>query len=99
MTKPAGNPNGVKSAKSPLALVLAAAKPAAGPRWRAPGHLSREARGWFRRTVKVYAVEEHHVRILIAACESWDLMNQARSALAEAGSDVLGPVRSATRPT
>jgi phage terminase small subunit len=81
VTQSARNPG-----KSPLALVLAAAKPPAGPRWRPPGHLKPATKRWFRAVVKMFAVEEHHVRVLVCACEAWDLMNQAREALAAAGS-------------
>jgi phage terminase small subunit len=52
---------------------------------RPPKHLQLATRRWFESVVGDYALEEHHVRLLTVACESWDRAQQAREALAEHG--------------
>ncbi len=52
---------------------------------RAPGHLARPTRAWWRSVVADYILEEHHVRILTLAAETWDRGQQARAALDELG--------------
>jgi phage terminase small subunit len=61
----------------PTLKLLAAPKP--------PKHLRPETRKWFSAVVADYALEDHHVRLLTLACESWDRAAQAREALAEHG--------------
>jgi P27 family predicted phage terminase small subunit len=50
-----------------------------------PGHLSDDTKSWWRSAVKNYALEEHHLRLLQAACESWDRLQQAREAINKDG--------------
>lgn len=50
-----------------------------------PDHLSESACAWWRQVVLEYDLGPHHLRILQAACEAWDRMQQARQALAEHG--------------
>ena len=38
----------------------------------APKHLRPETRRWFRHVVTTWALEQHHLRLLIAAGEAWD---------------------------
>src|SRR4051794_12212224 len=49
---------------------------------KAPGHLRPSTRAWFTQVVGDYALEQHHVRLLTLAAESWDRCEQAREALA-----------------
>lgn len=51
-----------------------------------PSHLSPEVSEWWRSVTADYALEAHHLRLLQAASEAWDRMQQARQALADHGS-------------
>jgi P27 family predicted phage terminase small subunit len=44
---------------------------------KAPAHLSKATREWWRRVVEQYELEEHHVKLLTVACEAWDRMAEA----------------------
>lgn len=63
-----------------------------------PKHLSPESSAWWSEVLRDYALESHHLRLLQAACESWDRMQQARQALADHGgltfTDERGAIRS-----
>jgi phage terminase small subunit len=50
-----------------------------------PKHLRPQTKKWFESVIADYALEDHHVRLLTLACESWDRAEQAREALAEHG--------------
>lgn len=50
-----------------------------------PRHLRPATKKWWRRVVGDYSLEDHHLKLLQAACESWDRLTQAREALAEHG--------------
>lgn len=50
-----------------------------------PEHLAPKTAAWWKRVVAEFALEEHHLRILQAACEAWDRMEQARTAIATLG--------------
>lgn len=63
----------------PFASGLAATPP------KAPTHLSRGARRWWRAIVENYDLEPHHVEILTAAAEAWDRKEEARGLIAEDG--------------
>jgi P27 family predicted phage terminase small subunit len=52
---------------------------------RAPSHLSRGAKRWWRAIVESYDLEPHHVEILTAAAEAWDRKEEARKLIAEEG--------------
>jgi P27 family predicted phage terminase small subunit len=52
---------------------------------KAPAHLSSEAKAWWRRIVADYVLEEHHLKLLQVAAESWDRKEQARRLLAKEG--------------
>ena len=49
---------------------------------KAPKHLSSASRAWFVHVCETFALEPHHVRLLVLACEAWDRAEQAREALA-----------------
>lgn len=50
-----------------------------------PVHLSAEIAAWWRSVTRDYELEDHHLRLLQAAAEAWDRMQQAREALANHG--------------
>jgi phage terminase small subunit len=50
-----------------------------------PDHLSDAAKIWWREVIATYALEDHHVKLLTLAAESWDRSEQARAALAQHG--------------
>jgi phage terminase small subunit len=52
---------------------------------RPPAHLRPATRKWWKAVVADYELEQHHVRILTLAGESWDRAEMAREALAEHG--------------
>ena len=43
-----------------------------------PAHLKPETAEWWRSVLTDYELEDHHVRLLRLACESWDRCQQAR---------------------
>ena len=51
----------------------------------APGHLSRDAKAWWRDVVQDYGLDPHHLKLLRAACEAWDRHEQARKAVRKHG--------------
>ncbi|HPC83670.1 MAG TPA: P27 family phage terminase small subunit [Thermoanaerobaculaceae bacterium] len=50
-----------------------------------PRHLRPATRRWWRAIVSTYELEEHHLRVLEAACSSWDRAEQAREAVDATG--------------
>lgn len=50
-----------------------------------PAHLSGEVAAWWREVCRDFDMEPHHLRLLQAACEAWDRMQQAREAVAQRG--------------
>ena len=51
----------------------------------APKHLRPATREWWTAVVKDYMLEAHHLRLLQAACECWDRLQQAREILLKDG--------------
>ncbi len=51
----------------------------------APAHLSRKTKAWWHDVIKVYELDEHHIKLLTLACEAWDRAVEAREALNGAG--------------
>jgi len=43
-----------------------------------PSHLSQESKNFYRKVVSDFEFEEHHLKILQAACETWDRIVEAR---------------------
>ena len=52
---------------------------------KAPKHLHRATKKWYREVVAEWGLEEHHIRILIGACEAWDRGVQAREVIDREG--------------
>lgn len=57
---------------------------------KAPAHLTDPTRVWWRSVVKDYNLEPHHLRLLQAACEAWDRLQEARELLQRDGLVVEG---------
>jgi P27 family predicted phage terminase small subunit len=54
-----------------------------------PEHLSSAMKGFYRKVRRAYALNDHHVRLLVCACEAHDRMTAARDLLASAGLTVV----------
>ncbi len=50
-----------------------------------PRHLSADAKRWWRQVLAEYELEDHHLRLLQLAAESWDRASEARRILATEG--------------
>lgn len=50
-----------------------------------PAHLAKQTQAWWRSVVADFVLEEHHLRLLTLAGESWDRCEQARRALKKHG--------------
>ncbi len=59
--------------------------PTKPPPIKAPKYLRAATQRWFQQVVTEYALEPHHIRLLILASETWDRACQAREALAKHG--------------
>lgn len=70
----------------------------AKPSKSAPAHLAPATRKWFATVTSDYELEEHHVRLLTAACESWDRAVQAREAISKYGLTYESPQGPKARP-
>lgn len=86
---------------SAASLAVVPVEPDAPPKAtpaEAPAHLSADAAQWWRSVVTDYELEPHHLRLLEAAANAWDRMEQARQALADHGgitfTDDKGMIRS-----
>jgi phage terminase small subunit len=56
----------------------------------APPHLQPNTRRWFAGVTNEYDLEPHHERLLQAAAEAWDRLQEAREALRKDGTYVEG---------
>lgn len=52
---------------------------------RAPSHLAPATRAWWAHVLGDYSLEQHHIRVLTLAAESWDRCEQAREILGREG--------------
>jgi phage terminase small subunit len=52
---------------------------------RAPEHLEPATKAWWERVVAEWALDDHHVRLLTLAAESWDRCQAARQVLGDLG--------------
>jgi len=68
---------------TPPVRLIAPAVPADLP--PAPEHLSAAMQAWWNDVVTDYDLDQHHLRLLEAACDSWDEMVAARQLLREEG--------------
>ncbi|RXG62625.1 hypothetical protein ES695_21175 [Candidatus Atribacteria bacterium 1244-E10-H5-B2] len=50
---------------------------------KAPKHLSKSSRKFFKNTIENYELEDHHIKLLILACESLDKIEIARRTIAK----------------
>lgn len=50
-----------------------------------PAHLSPASKKWFRSVIEHFDLDEHHVKLLVLACEALDRGEQARATLAADG--------------
>lgn len=55
------------------------------PKQKPPGHLSKQGKDWWLWVTNEFELEEHHFKLLTAACESWDRTQQARRRLKKYG--------------
>jgi phage terminase small subunit len=63
-------------------------------RKQAPGHLSPPTKRWWRSVVSTWELDEHHIRLLTLAGESWDRGQLARQQLQREGlvcATAMGP--------
>lgn len=56
---------------------------------KAPNHLSKNSKAWWRQVHADYDLDEHHRHLLRLACESLDEAEKARAALAKEGHVVV----------
>ncbi len=54
----------------------------------APAHLRESTRRWWRSVTSTWALEDHHVKLLTAAAEAWDRLQEARERIAKDGAYV-----------
>ena len=52
---------------------------------KAPQHLRPATKRWFNHVAAEWSLEQHHIRLLTVAAETWDRLTQAREVLAEKG--------------
>ena len=57
---------------------------------KAPAHLTEATRAWWRSVIREYTLEPHHMRLLQAAAECWDRLQEARLLLARDGLVIEG---------
>jgi P27 family predicted phage terminase small subunit len=56
----------------------------------APHHLQPATLDWFNSVVETYTLEQHHVRLLLLACEAWDRKESARASIEKFGLVIPG---------
>jgi P27 family predicted phage terminase small subunit len=56
----------------------------------APSDLRAATRRWYVAVLEDYDLEPHHQRLLQAACEAWDRLQEAREVLRREGTYVQG---------
>jgi len=52
---------------------------------KAPKHLRAATKRWWRQVCEGFVLDQHHVRLLTAACEAWDRAQEARETIAKEG--------------
>jgi P27 family predicted phage terminase small subunit len=56
----------------------------------APDHLQPETQQWWDNIVANFDLEDHHLRLLEAACDAWDRLTASRATLLVDGLTTLG---------
>jgi len=56
---------------------------------KAPAHLTAGTKRWWVKVVSKWLLDDHHIRILQTAAESWDRHQQARRIVAKDGIVIL----------
>ena len=56
----------------------------------APGHLRAATARWYASVIEDYDLEPHHERLLQAATETWDRLQEAREMLRQEGTYIEG---------
>ena len=54
-----------------------------------PDYLSADASAWWATVLATYELDDHHLRLLTNACESWDRAQAARAQIDREGMTVL----------
>ena len=67
-------------------------------KWTAPEHLKDATRAWVEDISASYALESHHLRLLVLAGESWDRICQAREQVDREGLTIEGRFGVKTHP-
>ncbi len=57
---------------------------------KAPAHLRAATRRWYLAVLESHDLEEHHQRLLQAAAECWDRLQEAREAIKRDGTYIQG---------
>ncbi|HPS56180.1 MAG TPA: P27 family phage terminase small subunit [Sedimentisphaerales bacterium] len=52
---------------------------------KAPSHLSKQAKDFFKQVLADYCLEDHHLKLLRLACEAWDEKEIARLIIKKEG--------------
>ncbi len=52
---------------------------------KAPKHLRPTTKRWFNHVVAEWTLDQHHVKLLIVAAETWDRLCEAREVIADKG--------------
>jgi P27 family predicted phage terminase small subunit len=52
---------------------------------KAPAFLRAATRRWFDHVASSWMLEQHHLRLLVLACQAWDRCQQARACIAKEG--------------
>jgi P27 family predicted phage terminase small subunit len=52
---------------------------------QAPAHLEPATQAWYRHVCETWVLEPHHLRLLQAAAEAWDIAQAARASVARDG--------------
>jgi P27 family predicted phage terminase small subunit len=76
------NIDGVMTSVGVLFMALLAAS---GGTLKAPKHLKAATRLWWEHVASMWTLEQHHLRLLTQAGNSWDRCEQARKLLAKDG--------------
>jgi P27 family predicted phage terminase small subunit len=60
-------------------------RPTGSKTHRPPKHLSKASKVWFKKVVATWTLDDHHVKLLVSACEALDRAEEARQTLEKDG--------------